>query len=154
MLTNTFAQRVNVGVDVDMNGSNGSYQLCIGDVHEVNGVLGVVFAVSKDGRHGKVVSLSQRRTDWYTAANWCENLGRNWRLPTTSELQTIYGLLKNSNQFWGGLSFADEPFYNWWYWSSNEDHDGTAAEVLNIEYGSTRNLRKDYDNYVRAVCAF
>lgn len=155
MLTNASAQRVNVGVDVDMNGSNGSYQLCVGDVHEVNGVLGIVFVVSKDGRHGKIVSSSQNRFYyWIDAKQWCENFGHKWRLPSLSELQTIYRLIENSSQFWKGLNFAEQPFYNALYWSGDE-WSSVQVECLNMEDGSTWKCGKSSGyQYVRAVASF
>ena len=155
MLTNAFAQKVKVAVDVDMNGSNGSYQLCIGDVHEVNGVLGIVFTVSKDGRHGKIVSSSQKRFYYWTEAKqWCENLGNNWRLPSLSELQTIYRLITNSCQFWEGLNFAEQPFCKDLYWGGDE---WSSAEVttLNMQDGKTWvSGKKSGYKYVRAVASF
>ncbi len=48
----------------DGKGRDGVYQ--IGDYYNQNGKKGVVFQVSEDGRHGKIISLSNTKCAWCT----------------------------------------------------------------------------------------
>ena len=62
----------------------------VGDIIMVNGELGVVFAVTTDGQHGKAMSVSETECNWDKAKKWCADLGGGWRLPTKDELLIIY----------------------------------------------------------------
>jgi hypothetical protein len=93
----------------------------IGDVIQINGEVGVVFAISKDGMHGRLLSLEESGgLTWNSAEEWCSELGEGWRLPTLRELKMINGLLDNQD-FIDGLFFADadEIIEDGVYWSSN-----------------------------------
>ena len=49
-------------------GRDGVYQ--VGDYYNKNGKEGVVFEVSDDGRHGKIVSLDQTKAPWDPRVEW------------------------------------------------------------------------------------
>lgn len=96
----------------------------IGDYYDDGNIKGVVFEVSDDGLHGKIVSLRQGNCCWgdvveaigatnkndgqpntnnmlkradseeFAAALWCRNQGSEWYLPSVSELKTL--LLSNT----------------------------------------------------------
>lgn len=63
----------------------------VGEYHEE--LDGIVFYVDKTYKHGKVLSLKHYVSgsgDWNAAKNWCQSLGKNWRLPTIQEWELIY----------------------------------------------------------------
>ena len=69
----------------------------VGDIVVVNGELGVVFAVTTDGQHGKAVSVLETKCNWSNAKNWCTQIGTGWRLPTQEELKVIYENMRTIN---------------------------------------------------------
>ena len=154
MLTNAFAQSVNEGDVVDMSDSIGTCQLSIGDVYEANGKKGVVFEVSADGKHGRIISIQEDEYVWDEAKTWCSQLGDGWRLPTKQELRMIWEL-RNNTQFNEGLSLADSPEIQWdyTYWSGEEANDEYAWAFF-MGMGKNNFFRKDMYNYVRAVSTF
>ena len=68
----------------------------VGDIIMVGGEMGVVFAVTTDGQHGKAMSISQTTCSWERAKTWCAQYGRGWRLPKIDELKIIHNK-KNSS---------------------------------------------------------
>lgn len=132
--------------------------LKIGDIYEANGKRGVVFAVSKDGAHGRILSLEQTKCKWDEAQQWCSELGEGWRLPTIQELSMIYRV-RGDKDFIDGIFFADAPEmkyqYDCLYWSGEEDDTNTSrAWYIRMYEGATGRSYKDCDLYVRAVSAF
>lgn len=130
-------------------------ELKIGDIYKIEGKTGVVWAVSKDGTHGRIISLEQTKCKWDEAQQWCSELGEGWRLPTVQELQMIYEL-KNNQDFNDGIFFADAPEMMWgqWYWSG-EEYNSTNAWGVHMGGGSTNYYTKGHlSSYARAVFAF
>ena len=121
----------------------------VGDYYNVDGKEGVVFEVTSDGRHGKIISLNQTKSSWDDAKSWCTSLGSGWRLPTKEELQTIYRVKSTLNS----TLAAEGDEFRGVFWSSNE-YDSDCAWRVGMYNGSTYSYRKDYDSYVRAVSAF
>ena len=80
---------------------------------------------------------------WSSAIEMCESstlAGFNdWRLPTKSELLTLY----NNKDFIGG-------FKNGWYWSSTADGN-TLAWRVDFSDGKVSNFNKSNSCYVRCV---
>ena len=131
-------------------------KLKIGDIYEANGKRGVVFAVSKDGKHGRILSLEQTKCKWDEAKQWCSELGEGWRLPTAKELKMISELSGNRD-FYDGIFFADAPEMMWGerYWFGEETDTGRARLVgMSEGTGSPGNRPEPDDAYVRAVSAF
>ena len=124
----------------------------IGDVYDVNGKMGVVFVVSEDGKHGKIVSLTQpsKKKTWNEAFAWGRNLSGGWYLPSRDELLAIY---KVKNKLNATLSAVGSELKNWFYWSSTEYDEFCAWDVY-LDDGFTSGSRKDFNHYVRAVSAF
>lgn len=129
--------------------------LKIGDIYEANGKRGVVFAVSKDGKHGRILSLEQTKCLWDEAKQWCSELGEGWRLPTIKELKMISELSGNQD-FIDGIFFADAPEVMWdqWYWSGEELDTYHAWFVLLSNCGTSYCTKDGNYRYVRAVFAF
>ena len=123
----------------------------VGDIYNVNGKTGVVFAVSSDGQRGKIVSLEEAILDQREAEGWCRSLGRGWRMPTSREIVEISSNWSIVNE---GLSYAEgEQIKNGWYWSS----DGNYADNPIMCYITKRVTDREsyrYRHYVRAVCVF
>ena len=61
----------------------------VGDIYEVNGVKGVVFAVTNDGKHGRVISFEETNANYDDAVAWTQSLGEGWRLPNYDEVKII-----------------------------------------------------------------
>lgn len=130
-------------------GANGVYE--VGFYYDVDGKQGVVFEVTTDGKHGKIVSLTQTITTWENAKTWCSELGRGWRSPTVKELQKIY---KKKDAVNAVLAMVGkEIVYPGVHWS-NEEFDSDKGWYVNMSDGYTSVSRKFYKYYVRAVSAF
>ena len=125
----------------------------IGDVMTVNGVKGVVFEVTEDGEHGKVLCANQAPNymSWGEAKTWCSNLGSGWYLPTKEELLLIYQNKAALNSTLATIGGKIISYY--WYWSSTVFDSDCAWNVL-MSYGSTSSNNKNFNSYVRAVSAF
>lgn len=135
----------------------------IGDIYDVDGVKGVVFAVTQDGEHGRILSFDQLIDCWWDEAKqWCSEHGEGWRLPTVQELHIIFILGKDLD-FNQALLFAGaQPIlcggeYDYW---SGEEYDSEEAWMVTMYVGGydcPRKKSNDYSNYgrlARAVFAF
>ena len=124
----------------------------VGDIIMVGGELGVVFAVTSDGEHGKVMSVSQTECSWNKAKTWCARYGSSWRLPSVYELRIISKKcdVLNSALTANGYEILvlDEPI-----WSSDE-YGPDGARYVDMYNGLTLISLKDSNLYVRAVSAF
>lgn len=131
----------------------------IGDIYDVDGVKGVVFAVTQDGAHGRILSLEQTMCWWDEAKQWCSELGEGWRLPTVQELHIILILGKDLD-FNQALLFAGAQPIIWntytygRYWSGEEDDSEYAWFVAMGEGGADNAGMKSNDSLARAVFAF
>ena len=119
----------------------------IGDVIMVDGELGVVFAVTTDGQHGKVVSVPETICGFDKAASWCSELGSSWRLPTRDELCIMHKHRKVINS---SLSENGDTLY---YITHYLDKD---SDVYWMERNQvTGRWEKVYENlHLRAVASF
>ena len=124
----------------------------IGDLYDVDGKKGVVFEVSADGKHGKIVSLTEPSVmkTWNEAVAWCRNRGDGWYLPSKDELLAIY---KVQNKLNVSLKAVGKELVDWFYWSSTED-DEFRAWIVGLNVGSAYGDGKTSNHYVRAVSAF
>ena len=122
----------------------------VGDLYDVNGERGVVFAVESNGKHGKMVSLTQTFGNWNGAKTWCNALGNGWRLPTRGELLVIY---ENKNALNAVLTAMGQEITNGFYWSSIEFNLNSAWRVSMLN-GYTYYYDKYFSGDVRAVSAF
>ena len=138
----------------------------IGDVVFVNGAQGVVFSVTPDGQHGKVVSVLETKESWDRAKNWCAQYGNGWRLPSRSEL---YAIRKNSVDISDALRYdckgRRDEFHLDFHWSSEEEPYVTytgrvvydcawCASTYFLDEGKDHTSAKVNSEYVRAVCEF
>ena len=122
----------------------------VGDLYDANGINGVVYVVTPDGKHGKMISLSQYHSNWPDAKSWCSSLGSGWRLPTKDELLVIY---RNKDTLNAVLAAVGDEIQNSGYWSSTEYSIDCVCGVY-MDDGLTLDCNKYSDKYARAVCAF
>lgn len=132
-----------------------SKSYAVGDYYDDGVKQGVVFVVTPDGKHGKIVSLYDLgKFDWWEANTQCSSLGSGWRLPTKAELLLIYELQHKLNS----VLIAVGDAFNTWYWSADECESDSAwavsAWAVYMYNGGTFNGSKGDSNYVRAVSAF
>ena len=125
----------------------------VGDILAVNGELGVVFVVTPDGQHGKVMSVTEINCNWHDAKSWSLNLGNGWKLPTKDELLMICknkDAINLSLQTIGYNLLGVES-----YWSSDvcENHE-PGAWIVGMRNGNTYRYNKSDISGVRAVSAF
>ena len=123
----------------------------VGDLYDVDGKQGVVYVVTPDGKHGKMVSINQapEKKNWSDAKSWCSSLGGGWRLPTKEELLVIY---RNKDALNAVLAAVGDEILDDWYWSSTGS-DSVAWGVA-MHYGYPSSNSKSGNYYVRAVSAF
>lgn len=123
----------------------------VGDIITINGKRGVVFVVSSDGKHGRVVSLDGIKGTWEEAVAWGESYCQGWRLPNRDELKRLCDVIEEVNE---AIFFADGQSVSVsGHWTS-EEYDSFCAWRVNMINGYTDYDIKDSDRYVRAVSAF
>jgi hypothetical protein len=102
-----------------------------GDLYDEDGVKGVVFHVSEDGKSGYIMSLDEADLQWstenvwancistkgnwntedmlklgadkYPAAKWCADHGEGWYMPSSKEMNLLWTAISN-----GKYEFDDE----------------------------------------------
>ena len=128
-----------------------SKSYAVGDYYDDGVKQGVVFVVTPDGKHGKIVNLNDfSRLPWSEAKSACRNLGNGWRLPSMAELRLIYELKNKLNSV---LIAVGNEFVNAGYWSADEYNSGCAWLVFMNDGDPNYNNKGNY-YYVRAVSAF
>lgn len=126
----------------------------IGDVYEENGKKGVVFSISNNGKHGRIVSIQETQCSWEDAKVWCSQLGNDWTMPTKQDLKTICYLRINKDII---TQFNKESSWRWDvdYWTGNEaENDESSAIIVYMHNGLAYRTYKFNHNYVRAVSTF
>jgi hypothetical protein len=129
----------------------------VGDVITVRGAKGVVFAVSSDGQHGKVVSVFEAGRDWKQAKAWCSKYGQGWRLPNKKEMMLIYKKIAILNQSLSAYGYSTLG-YDRDYWALGESGSNDAWLVGGLSggvAGEASDLDMCWDGFrVRAVTVF
>lgn len=125
----------------------------VGDYYNENGKEGVVFEVSADGNHGKIVSMVQS-ADWI---QWSSDENEKVRLiGADSKTDGAYNMSKikanNSTQLFDKGTLEG-------YWSSTEREyqflrGVFCAWIVGMYYAVTNSNFKHHNNYVRAVATF
>ena len=154
----------------------------IGDYYNDGTKEGIVFEISNGGYSGKIVSLKEEKLKWsevkvetnatsetdgmynmqkirslsnwqndYPAFAWCASLGDGWYLPALDELKAISAQRAAINNTLKAKGKSE--FENSYYWSSTQDSEFSAWNVL-VSNGNTFDNGKDFNFYVRAVSAF
>ena len=153
----------------------------VGDFYDDGKKQGVVFEVSKDGKHGKIVSFNQTQLRWCTLSNksigvtsesdgqsntdivmsrsdfnypaftWCRLKGADWYLPSKNELLSLYRVRNQVNKQLSGRCKGLIDGNR--YWSSTEEGQFCVWYVRMID-GYPGVSYKSNLGYVRAVSAF
>lgn len=153
----------------------------VGDYYDDGKKQGVVFDVSDDGKHGKIVSLNQTQLRWCTLSNksigvtsesdgqsntdivmsrsdfnypaftWCRLKGADWYLPSKNELLSLYRVRNQVNKQLSGRCKGLIDGNR--YWSSTEEGQFCVWYVRMID-GYPGVSYKSNLGYVRAVSAF
>ena len=124
----------------------------VGDIITVNGKRGVVFAVSSDGKHGRVVSLDGFIGTWEESAAWANSYCQGWRMANAEDLKRLYNVLEEVNE---AIFFADgQKIEDSSHWTSESPGSDGCARNVYMGNGLTFSNNKNYDYYVRAVSAF
>lgn len=127
-----FAQRVQV--NVDMQGAYSSYQYRVGDIVKIGNELGIIFAVSTDGRHGKAMSVSETSCNWYNAVNWCSAKGSSWHMPSIDDFRVIF---KNKSILDAKLGAGGyKQLKTNVFWTSDEGRNEYYAWCISMHDGS------------------
>lgn len=121
----------------------------VGDIYDVNGKQGVVFAVTPDGQHGKIVSAQCIVATWTDAPSQCASLGSGWRMSTRSELFALYNLQSKLNPI---LLAIGDPLESW-YWTPCE-RDAERGWLISMYNGDMMDGDKGAKAGVLAVFAF
>lgn len=118
----------------------------IGDIITVNGKKGVVFAVSSDGKHGRVVSLEEFFGSVRDTVVWADSYCQGWRLANAEDLQRLYKVIRKVND---AIFLADGetiPYSFHWYYNG-------STYVVDMSSGSVVACYEEM-NFARAVSAF
>ncbi len=91
---------------------------------------------------------------------WCEEYGKDeWYLPAKNEMLSVYAVVSTLNTTLNKYGFT--IFYtsygiieNYIYHLSSTEYSSNYAYEISFSYGSSGNVDKTYENYVRAVLAF
>lgn len=123
----------------------------VGDYYDAKGKQGVVFAVTPDGKRGKIVGLNNLgKMNWNSAVSACSNLGNGWRLPSREEL---YAILEVKSSLDSTLAAVGDEVPEGYHWSSTE-YDSDLAWYVPMREGYAVTIIKRSPGYVRAVSAF
>lgn len=141
----------------------------IGDNYSRNGKEGIVFYITDNGLHGKIVSEDETECAWSTEYVTTDANDENDGMANMKKIQAISGWHEKYPAFAWCADKGDgwylpalnelkalyeskviEPS---WYWSSTE-YDYLYAWFVGDGNGYTDSGGKYYDNYVRAVYAF
>ena len=153
----------------------------IGDIYDVGGKQGVVFEVTPDGKHGKIVSLDQKQLQWCTLDS--QGIGAASKIDGQSNTDIVMSRSDYNN--YSAFAWCREQGEDWYlpsknellslyhvknqinkvlldrckemingscYWSSTECE--FCAWGVRMYDGDTYYDNKYDDNYVRAVSAF
>lgn len=123
----------------------------VGDIITINGVKGVVFEVSSNGQHGKVLSISEEYTTWDKAPEWCSGLGEGWVVPTKDEVGAMFKKSKVVDAALVAKGF--ESIFGKVFWTSDASDEYSGWSVY-MDDGFAGVNAKYYYNYVRAVHTF
>ena len=99
----------------------------IGDYYYENNIEGVVYFVTEDAKHGRIVSINQTKASWDEGKDKAFLYGNGWRMPNKREFSKIERNLKLINStlssnggeiivgsYWTSESFStDEAWYYW-----------------------------------------
>jgi hypothetical protein len=119
----------------------------VGDIYDVNGKKGVVFEVSADGNHGKILSseLVSDKVTWNQAMEWGSQLKDGWYLPSIEEMNAILKVCD--------VVFAKMPKARGFFWTTTE-YNRDCAWFGAIRGASRGALYKGNKFYAKPISKF
>ena len=150
----------------------------VGDLYDENGKRGVVFEVSADGKHGKIVSFNEIKLKWanddfdswgeeigaYSKTDGAVNMAVVQRIPNWREKYPAFAWCADLGKGWYlpaihelKVIYVIRNILNdkYWYWSSTECKAlKSCAWYVYVDDGYTNGNSKGSSNCVRAVSAF
>ena len=127
----------------------------VGDIYDVNGKKGVVFEVSEDGKHGKIIAteiISEKMT-WGKAMEWGKQLKDGWYIPSIEEMNVLLSVreeLRYNKEVKVLFSARSYAGYNWTTTEFNDD----CAWMINIKTDSRGGCYKANLFTVRPIAKF
>jgi hypothetical protein len=156
----------------------------VGDLfYENQNEVGIVYAITQGGLHGKVLSLTEDTKKWaskdtllnasdiddgainqaivagladstpFEAFNWISTLGADWYLPAIDELIEINSKKIIINAFLQNKSASSPQLTSGDYWSSTET-DATQAQNVDFTDGTVGGGTKSTSLKIRAIRTF
>ncbi len=126
----------------------------IGDIYDVDGVKGIVFALSSDRQHGQILSLTQTLDDWDDAEAWCCTLGEGWTLPTRGDLDKLHLVFNKVNEVLAKEGYEQVEDCHYWTRESQSEYNAYVAYVC-AKFSSEGFYNKyNYNLKARAVRKF
>ena len=127
----------------------------VGDYYNDGDKQGIVFEISADSIHGKIVNLHDLgETTWHKAHLACKNLGEGWHLPSMAEWESM---LQNKSTLTVALmEIDDESYFKPYYWTSDDwNFEPTCAFFVGtLKQGFTPSPKSESRVNVRAVHDF
>ena len=124
---------------------------CIGDYYIDKHKRGVVFEISDDCLHGKIVSLDEVSHTRRDVSLWCKKKGNGWYLPNRDELKSIYkhkDVINATIEKNRGTLISNSK-----YWSSNNESI-LAAYYVKMSDGTDSYIGKFFFIKARSVASF
>lgn len=141
----------------------------IGDRYSQDGKEGIIFVVSDDGQHGKIVSIDETKCFWSTKWEETGASDENDGMKNLRMIQAIEGW----HEKYPAFAWCADKGKGWylpalnelkvlfesgvlvlnWYWSSTEC-SYNYAWFVSVYDGGTHSYNKYSNSYVRAVSVF
>ena len=123
----------------------------VGDLYDVNGKKGVVFEVSEDGQHGKIIAadiVSEKMT-WGKAMEWAKQLKDGWYIPSIEEMNILLSVREEIL----AKTVQSTKAYSGYYWTSTE-FNADCAWMVSIKTNSRGGCYKANLFTVRPISKF
>jgi hypothetical protein len=121
----------------------------VGDLYDENGKRGVVFEVSADGKHGKIVSLAEKRLEWANSDfdSWGEKIGADSETDGAVNMAVVQRI-PNWREKYPAFAWCADLGEEWYLPAINElKAISDIRKILNVRYelywSSTEN--KEYE---------
>lgn len=114
----------------------------VGDIYDVDGKKGVVFEVSEDGKHGKIIAdgmVSEKMT-WDKAMEYGRQLKDGWYIPSYEEMMVLMKVFEEvtpkitevRGTFWTTTEF--NPDCAWMFYLKADSRGGMyKANLLQVK---------------------
>ena len=127
----------------------------IGDVYDVNGKKGIVFEVSEDGKHGKIIAsdiVSDKMT-WGKAMEWAKQLKDGWYVPSIDEMNALLSVIDELLGAGNAKTLVSSRSYSGYYWTATE-FNADCAWMVSIKTDSRGGCYKANLFSIRPISKF